>query len=116
MPSSGRENQVVVWQGNRLTVNEAQLFANIHSGDCALQHGGVLLRGLPADPRVRRGRLLIAVSGPDEGPWPPLVQHGGVRQPGKGGGAPRQERLPLKALQNVLSFCRHATLSLVFGV
>src|SRR5262249_33364722 len=47
-----------------------------------------LLRGLPADPRMRRVRLLAVVSGPDEGPRPPVVQHGGVRPPGKGGGAP----------------------------
>ena len=34
--STGRENQVVVRQGNRSTVHEAHLFRNIYSGDCAL--------------------------------------------------------------------------------
>ena len=49
-------------------------------------------RGLPADPPVRSVGLLVAVSGPDEGPRPSVVQHGGVWQPGQGGGAPGQEQ------------------------
>src|SRR5262249_8082279 len=53
--------------------------------------GPSLFRRLSTDPGVRRGRLLAAVSGPDEGPRPPVVQHGGVRQPGEGSGAPGKE-------------------------
>jgi NAD(P)-dependent dehydrogenase (short-subunit alcohol dehydrogenase family) len=34
--------------------------------------------------------IVVAVSGPDE--RPSVVQHGGVRQPGKSGGAPGQEK------------------------
>src|SRR5262245_23173791 len=41
VPSTGRENQVIVWQGNWSSFQEAQLLRNIHSGHCALQHGGV---------------------------------------------------------------------------
>jgi hypothetical protein len=47
--------------------------------------------GFPVDPVVRGFGLHAGIPRSHEGPHPELVQHGGLRQPGEGGGAPGQE-------------------------
>ena len=64
-------------------------------GTLATHRGGGgrpgLLGGLPAYSCLQGVPLHVGVSGPDEGPYPPVVQHGSMRQPGEGGGAPSKK-------------------------